>query len=293
MYVCMYVHLPFGSLSLTTSCILSSLLQPLGKKEPPFPLKLHQILSNPEFQECICWNPHGQSWRILKPPVFEQVVIPLYFRHAKYASFMRQVNGWGFKRIVSGNDHNSYYHELFVRDCPQLCLKMKRMKKDGDSTADEDKEKGSVDGSSGEHRHVGPKEDEEERPTKRQKAHKEDEDGSSQSSHSSDSHHEAAAPANTASTAHAAALSSILAGGTPASSEATMGRVDSATLSKLQEALAAAGGTSSFFGQQGFPTGLSLLHGSGPNVSALLASQLQAASQPPNSTDENNKASES
>lgn len=72
-----------------------------GKKDPPFPLKLHQILSNPEFQEFICWNPHGRSWRILKPPVFEQVVIPLYFRHAKYASFMRQVNGWGFKRIVS------------------------------------------------------------------------------------------------------------------------------------------------------------------------------------------------
>ena len=94
-----------------------------GKKEPPFPLKLHQILSNPEFQECICWNPHGRSWRILKPPVFEQLVIPLYFRHAKYASFMRQVNGWGFKRIVSGNDHNSYYHELFLRvSCPEYCL---------------------------------------------------------------------------------------------------------------------------------------------------------------------------
>ena len=51
-----------------------------GKKEPPFPLKLHQILSNPEFAECICWNSHGRSWRILKPPVFEQIVIPLYFR---------------------------------------------------------------------------------------------------------------------------------------------------------------------------------------------------------------------
>jgi hypothetical protein len=88
-----------------------------------------QILSNPEFSECICWNPHGRSWRILKPPVFEQVVIPLYFRHAKYASFMRQVNGWGFKRIVSGNDHNSYYHEMFVREFPQLCLKMQRIKK--------------------------------------------------------------------------------------------------------------------------------------------------------------------
>src|SRR5690242_5804649 len=42
---------------------------------------------------------------------------------------MRQVNGWGFKRIVSGNDHNSYYHEMFVRDMPQLCMKMKRIKK--------------------------------------------------------------------------------------------------------------------------------------------------------------------
>ena len=54
-----------------------------GKKEPPFPLKLHQILSNPEFSECICWNAHGRSWRILKPPVFEQGVIPLYFRCVK------------------------------------------------------------------------------------------------------------------------------------------------------------------------------------------------------------------
>jgi hypothetical protein len=34
-----------------------------GKKEPPFPLKLHQILGNPEFSECISWNSHGRSWR--------------------------------------------------------------------------------------------------------------------------------------------------------------------------------------------------------------------------------------
>ena len=57
---------------------------------------------------------------------------------------MRQVNGWGFKRIVSGNDHNSYYHELFLRDYPQLCLKMKRIRK-GDklSEAMEEKEEKS------------------------------------------------------------------------------------------------------------------------------------------------------
>mmetsp|Transcript_97682 Transcript_97682/g.146402 ORF Transcript_97682/g.146402 Transcript_97682/m.146402 type:complete len:377 (-) Transcript_97682:929-2059(-) len=102
-----------------------------GAKEPPFPLKLHQILSNPEYQDCICWLPHGKAWRILKPSAFEQVVIPHFFRHAKYASFMRQVNGWGFKRMVQGVEHNSYYHELFVRERPELCLKMKRTGNNG------------------------------------------------------------------------------------------------------------------------------------------------------------------
>lgn len=95
-------------------------------KEPPFPVKLHRILSNQEFSDVICWLPHGRSWRVLKPKAFEEKVIPLYFRHAKYASFMRQVNGWGFKRITQGPDHNSYYHELFLRGIHHLCFKMRR-----------------------------------------------------------------------------------------------------------------------------------------------------------------------
>lgn len=60
-------------------------------KEPPFPVKLHRILSNPDFTDIICWLPHGRSWRVLKPKAFEERIIPMYFRHAKYASFMRQV----------------------------------------------------------------------------------------------------------------------------------------------------------------------------------------------------------
>ena len=64
--------------------------QPPGK-EPPFPVKLHRILSNPEYNDIVSWLPHGRSWRVLKPKAFEEKVIPLYFRHAKYASFMRQV----------------------------------------------------------------------------------------------------------------------------------------------------------------------------------------------------------
>jgi hypothetical protein len=81
-------------------------------KDPSFPVKLHQIVSAADHEDFITWLPHGRSWRVVKPKAFEAKVIPLYFRHAKYASFMRQVNGWGFKRITQGPDQNSYYHEV-------------------------------------------------------------------------------------------------------------------------------------------------------------------------------------
>lgn len=57
----------------------------------PFPVKLHYILSNPKYHDCVVWLPHGRAWRILKPKAFERRVIPMFFRSAKYASFMRQV----------------------------------------------------------------------------------------------------------------------------------------------------------------------------------------------------------
>ena len=63
-----------------------------NKKDASFPLKLHEILSNAEYEDMVAWLPHGKSWRILKPNDFENIVIPLHFRHSKYASFMRQVS---------------------------------------------------------------------------------------------------------------------------------------------------------------------------------------------------------
>ena len=38
-----------------------------------------------------------------------------WFRHSNYSSFQRQLNIYGFTRIVLGIDKNAYYHENFVR----------------------------------------------------------------------------------------------------------------------------------------------------------------------------------
>lgn len=102
---------------------------PMIVSDAPFSIKLHKILSDPDYSSVISWLPHGRSWRVLQPKVFEEKIIPLFFRHTRISSFMRQVNGWGFRRISRGIDINSYYHELFLRGMPHLCLTMRRLKK--------------------------------------------------------------------------------------------------------------------------------------------------------------------
>lgn len=114
-------------------------LTPPGRV-PNFPAKMHSILSRPDLADIISWMPHGRAWRVLKPREFEVRVIPTYFEHAKFSSFIRQANGWGFRRITQGRDRNAYYHELFLRGLPHLCKKMKRPGVSEKQAADPDHE---------------------------------------------------------------------------------------------------------------------------------------------------------
>jgi hypothetical protein len=91
-----------------------------------FPTKLYKILAEPKYHDVVAWLPHGRAWRVLKPKALEDDIIPKYFRSDRLASFMRQVNGWGFKRITEGPDLNAYYHEMFLRGLPHVCNKMRR-----------------------------------------------------------------------------------------------------------------------------------------------------------------------
>ena len=88
-----------------------------------FPVKLYAILAQKEFNDIISWMPHGRSWKVLKPNVFESLVMPLFFEYSNYHSFNRLVNAWSFRRVSSGPDRGSYYHEVSFsahgsRHCP-------------------------------------------------------------------------------------------------------------------------------------------------------------------------------
>jgi SHAQKYF class myb-like DNA-binding protein len=107
-----------------------------------FPKKLHEILSNPEFEHIISWMPHGRAWKLHSRDLFQTEVAPKYFHQEKFASFSRQLTGWGFKRLTKqGPDFNSYYHQCFLRDRPDLVVLLKRVPNNlGRSTPDANNE---------------------------------------------------------------------------------------------------------------------------------------------------------
>jgi HSF-type DNA-binding len=54
-----------------------------------------------------------------------------FFNQSKYTSFQRQLNLYGFHRVSSGPDKNSYYHPLLLRGRPDLCRLLLRTRVKG------------------------------------------------------------------------------------------------------------------------------------------------------------------
>ena len=70
---------------------------------------------------------NGRGFAIHKPDAFFKTIVPLYFRHSRLSSFKRQLNLYGFEQINIGPYRGGYYHEMFNRDQPELCRRMRRV----------------------------------------------------------------------------------------------------------------------------------------------------------------------
>ena len=70
---------------------------------------------------------NGRAFAIHKPDKFFKEIVPLYFRQSRLSSFKRQLNLYGFELINTGPSRGGYFHELFVKDRPELCRRMRRV----------------------------------------------------------------------------------------------------------------------------------------------------------------------
>ena len=94
---------------------------PRGGVKILFTTKLHTLLEENLDEDIISWQPHGRSFLVHRPTDFLNDVMPKYFLQSKLASFLRQLNLYGFTRMMSpGPDKGSYYHALFLRGKSEL-----------------------------------------------------------------------------------------------------------------------------------------------------------------------------
>lgn len=99
----------------------------------PFPEKLMNMLDKESnlHPAVVSWLSHGRAFIVRKPKIFTNEIMAGYFRQSKLTSFQRQLNLYGFRRITQGADAGAYYHELFLRGRPKLCMRMQRQKVKG------------------------------------------------------------------------------------------------------------------------------------------------------------------
>ncbi|KAL8779314.1 MAG: hypothetical protein Q9213_006994 [Squamulea squamosa] len=102
------------------------------KQIPPFVQKLSSFLDESRNTDLIRWSESGDSFIVIDEEEFARTMIPELFKHKNYASFVRQLNMYGFHKKVGLSDNSmraserknkspsEYYNPYFKRGRPNL-----------------------------------------------------------------------------------------------------------------------------------------------------------------------------
>lgn len=100
---------------------------------PAFLTKLWALVENPTCDDLICWDESGKSFHVFDQGRFAKEILPLYFKHSNIASFIRQLNMYGFRKVTNieqglktEKDDLEFQHPYFQRDQEQLLEHIKR-----------------------------------------------------------------------------------------------------------------------------------------------------------------------
>ena len=114
-------------------------LKKISKTEPSFLSKLYQILNNKEYTPYIHWSQDGLSVIISDQTNLSKIILPKFYNHKNFSSFVRQLNMYNFHKIRTDPKSNEqkYTHDEFYKGKPLKEIQKIRRK----IRTDEDKEK--------------------------------------------------------------------------------------------------------------------------------------------------------
>lgn len=110
------------------------------KAQYSFPNKLYNMLEVSD-DAVFGWLANGKGFRVHNVEKFTSQLLPKFFNHGKFESFQRQLNIYGFKRVLKGSLVGAYFNSSFQRGYPELLSNIKR------TVASRSRSMGSMDGS--------------------------------------------------------------------------------------------------------------------------------------------------